>query len=89
MNKDVLQQRLRKSGILEFFVKWVYSFYSNWKASIAFADYCSITEDIQQLGLPQGSPLSPILYILYNTNLLVGTITAKEGDMGFVDDYTA
>ena len=74
---------------LEFFVKWIYSFCSNRRASIAFADFCSTTVDVQQPGLPQGSPLSPVLYILFNTNLLLGTIDAKRGDMGFVDDYTA
>jgi hypothetical protein len=33
--------------------------------------------------------LSLILYVLYNTNLLLGIINVTEGDMGFVDDYTA
>jgi hypothetical protein len=29
------------------------------------------------------------LYILYNGNLLLRKINTEEGDMGFVDDYTA
>ena len=89
VNKDVLQQRLRKCKILEFFVKWIYSFYSNRKAAIAFDNFCSNIVDVTQPGLPQGSPLSPVLYILFNSDLLIGTINAVEGDIGFVDDYTA
>lgn len=89
VNKEVLQQRLRKCGIPEFFVKWVYSFCSNRSAAIAFDGFCSETADVLQPRLPQGSPLSPILYILFNSDLLIGTINAVEGDMGFVDDYTA
>jgi hypothetical protein len=30
-----------------------------------------------------------VLYILFNTDLLVGVINATKGDIGFVDDYTA
>jgi hypothetical protein len=89
VNKEVLQQRLRKCGIPEFFVRWVYSFCSNRRAAIAFDDLCSETVDVTHPGLPQGSPLSLVLYILFNSDLLIGTINAKEGDMGFVDDYTA
>ena len=89
VNKDVLQQRLRKCKIPEFFVKWIYSFCSNRKAAIAFDNFCSNIVDVTQPGLPQGSPLSPVLYILFNSDLLIGTINAVEGDMGFVDDYTA
>ena len=85
----MLQQRLRKSRIPEFFVKWIYSFCSNRRASIAFDDFCSEVVDITQPSLPQGSPLSLVLYILFNTDLLIGVINATEGDIGFVDDYTA
>jgi hypothetical protein len=56
---------------------------------VSFADFCSTIENIQQPGLSQGSPLSSILYILYNRNLLLEKINTEERDMGFVDDYTA
>lgn len=42
-------------------------------------------------GLPQGSPLLVILYILYNTSLLINTpitLHANKISLGFIDDVT-
>jgi hypothetical protein len=33
-------------------------------------DYESPTSEIEHVGVPQGSPLSPILYIFYNVDLV-------------------
>ncbi|RFU26788.1 hypothetical protein B7463_g9554, partial [Scytalidium lignicola] len=89
VNKEVLKRRLEEHNVPRILVKWVYSFCSNRRACVAFEDYCSNMEDILHPGLPQGSSLSPIAYIVYNASLLNGMVNSTEGDMGFVDDYTA
>ena len=66
VNKELLQERMQAQGISKLLTKWIYSFCSNRTASLAFNHYRTDITPILQPGLPQGSPLSPILYILYN-----------------------
>ena len=44
--------------------------------------------DIAFPGLPQGSPLSLIVYIFFNADLVAEPVHDKRGAMGFFDDYT-
>jgi hypothetical protein len=44
---------------------------------------------IDYAGIPQGSPLSPLLYVFCNTNLVEKKIDGKGGAIGFVDDFNA
>lgn len=45
--------------------------------------------DLLGAGLPQGSPLPLLSYILYNADLVEIPITVTEGGLGFVDDFSA
>ena len=45
--------------------------------------------ELFQAGLPQDSPLLPILFLFFNTNLLQGGYNGRHGSIAFVDDYTA
>ena len=40
-------------------------------------------------GLPQGLPLSLILFLFYNANLVKKRIINREGAVAFIDNYTA
>ena len=51
--------------------------------------YTTIPTKLPDVGLPQGSPLSPILYILYNADLVDKKIDYRGGAIAFVDDYSA
>jgi hypothetical protein len=46
-------------------------------------------DSIAQDGIPQGSPLFPILYIFYNANLVEQPIHKTKGALGSADDHLA
>jgi hypothetical protein len=45
--------------------------------------------ELEQAGLPQGSPLSPILFLFFNADLVQQRIDQNGGAIAFVHDYTA
>lgn len=89
VHPSVLASRLRERRIPSDLVAWIESFCSGRKASVVVGDYESPVQDIEHAGIPQGSPLSPILYVFYNANLVQGHINKSQGSIGFIDDYNA
>lgn len=66
----------------------IHGFLSERSTNLRLQDYLSITFDCED-GLPQGSPLSVILYIIYNSPLLrmsSPSPEAKELSLGFIDN---
>ncbi|KAL9570493.1 hypothetical protein ACKAV7_005381, partial [Fusarium commune] len=51
--------------------------------------YTSALRELPQAGLPQGSPLSPILFLFFNADLVQSRIDSNGGSIAFVDDYSA
>jgi hypothetical protein len=88
VDRGVLLRRLRERRIPEVLVRWVDSFCSSRCASIVVNLYQSKETGIDHAGLPQGSPLSPILFLFLNANLVDVPITRRKGAIAFVDDYT-
>lgn len=63
-------------------------FLSERSTNLKLQDYLSISFDCED-GLPQGSPLSVILYIIYNSPLLNHISPSPDGkelSLGFIDD---
>ncbi len=82
-----LIHNLRKRNIPEEVINWTKSFLSNRKTKLHFDDH--VTDPLlASSGIPQGSPLSPILYLFYSADLLEIT-EAKRKDLftaGYIDD---
>lgn len=87
--KERLVQRLRARGIPEELLRWIEAFCSNRTATIQVNGQASEVRSLPQAGLPQGSPLSPILFLFFNADLVQQRIDCYGGSIAFVDDFTA
>lgn len=85
-NPCQLADTLYKQGFPTDLVKLVQAYLSNRSTTISFGDFESEPMSLS-IGLPQGSPLSVILYILYNSSLLTQAEDMPQAtSLGFVDD---
>lgn len=87
--KGRLLQRLSARGVPHGLVRWIDAFCSNRTATIQVNGQISEVQSLPRAGLPQGSPLSPILYLFFNADLVQRHIDANGGAIAFVDDFTA
>jgi ribonuclease HI len=87
--KERLLQRLAARGIPPVLVRWINTFCSERTASIVVNGLTSEQQLLPQAGLPQGSPLSPILFLFFNADLVQQRLNTSGGSMAFVDDYSA
>lgn len=76
--KDVLCSRLRERCISELLVNWISNFCSKQKASTIVNGKNSDQIALQDAGLPQRSPLSPILFLFFNANLVKSVINKNK-----------
>lgn len=86
---NVLAKRLRRRGIPNALVDWITCFCSQRKASVVVNGHSTEKVDLPQAGLSQGSPLSPILFLFFNADLVSSKINRNKGAIAFMDDYTA
>lgn len=86
VDKYALLRSLRKLNLPQALLRWIWSFMSDRKVSINIQGKCDDAEPAN-MGLPQGSPLSPLLFILYTRNIF--DILPKDCNvLGYMDDYT-
>jgi len=87
VNKTTLDAFLQARQIPTTARKWISNFMSNRHASIGFDNYCTEITPIANAGLAQGSPLSPILFAFFNSDLIDQPVTPHGGASAFIDDY--
>jgi hypothetical protein len=81
---------MREKKIPKWIVKWVGSFISNRTTTRCLPGYNTDAFSMHT-GIPQGSPLSPILFLFYDANLveICNPPTLPASGTGFVDDVNA
>lgn len=87
VNKQQLLKRMIEVGIAGNIIRWVGSFLSDRQAMLVIDGRTGKTHDIQA-GLPQGSPVSPVLFIL-SISAMFPYLTESHPDVesiSFVDD---
>ncbi|KAJ8494781.1 hypothetical protein ONZ51_g2095 [Trametes cubensis] len=87
VNHRRLLHNLRRRRVPEPIVRWIADFLRNRRTQLKFDDFTS--DPLQaDCGLPQGSPLSPILYLFYSSDLLE-IFDPKDRSclsLGYIDD---
>ena len=87
VSHERLIHNLRKRKIPAWIAKWVLSFLQDRNTTMAINGRVTGALPIRT-GIPQGSPISPILYLFYNADLLdiCERPGIKANGLGFVDD---
>ncbi|EGD99960.1 hypothetical protein TESG_08624 [Trichophyton tonsurans CBS 112818] len=87
VNKRSLDARLKTKGIPTKARHWIGSFMEDRQANISFDDFESTVAPLENAGLAQGSPLSPILFTFFNSELVDQPVDYHGGASAYIDDY--
>jgi hypothetical protein len=89
VHSDVLERRLAARQVPSLAVRWIRNFCDSRHAQVTVGGFESEVSPIEFAGIPQGSPLSPLLYVYYNADLVEWKIDSNGGALSFVDDFNA
>ncbi|RKK50820.1 hypothetical protein BFJ69_g18007, partial [Fusarium oxysporum] len=81
--RNRLVLRLREQGWPDYLARWAGSFMSGRSARVRYQDTITPSSPLQ-CGLPQGSPVSPILFLLYTKPIY--RLGNPWGRFGYADD---
>lgn len=83
VSSNILVHRLRACRVPEIYVQWIQDFFTNWSATITVNGVTSTPQNLIQAGLPQLSPLSPLLFLFFNADLVQDVIDKNRGSNSF------
>jgi ribonuclease HI len=81
--RNRLVLRLRQQGWPDHLARWAGSFMDGRSARVRYQDTVTPSSPLQ-CGLPQGSPVSPILFLLYTEPIY--RLSNPQGRFGYADD---
>jgi ribonuclease HI len=88
LHHERLLSNMRKRRIPAVIIEWTQSFLTGRSTQLWFNDF--ISDNVEtSAGIPQGSPMSPTLYMVYNSDLLEIPRKSEETtaqSLGFIDD---
>ena len=85
VNHEVLLRKLDRMGFRGIVSSWFKSFLSNRKIKVLVGDSCSEERNLN-IGLPQGSVSSPLLFLLYINDM--NNVCPELKNIQFADDTT-
>jgi hypothetical protein len=85
VSRQRLLHNLKKRRVNQALVRWIDSFLRDRSSILKLQEYTAPSAPIQT-GIPQGSPLSPILYLFYNADLIETRKRENTEAVGYIDD---
>ena len=78
---------MRKRRVPTLLLYWVVDFLEERRTTLAIGGF-TLEERTANVGISQGSPLSPIFYLFYNADILkiYNNIRLRTNVTGFIDD---
>ena len=87
VNSNLLVDTMEEMKLPKAMIKWTYEFISQRKASLLMDQYKGPIKEIST-GVPQGSPISPLLFMIYTTPMYSAIKEWGGTPSGFIDDVT-
>ena len=87
VSHERLLHNLQKRRVSHKIVRWVKSFLEDRTTTIKLQEYTTPATHIKT-GVPQGSRISPLLYLFYNADLIEACKTEETEAVGYIDDVS-
>ena len=87
VNRNILAETMENMGLPKALISWTYQFISQREASMLMDRRKGPVQPIST-GIPQGSPISPLLFLIYSSPMYQAIQQWGGKACGFIDDVT-